>query len=102
MARARHTAIQQLAVDEGGALLHPMLLEQSGQRLAAIERLAAESTESYPKMLAHFTLQLQSIEEARRELIRMHRAGLIEDEVLHNLERDLDFEEMSMKFQMDT
>ena len=34
-----------------------------------------------------------------RELIRLHRAGLIEDEVLHELERDLDVEELGIMLQ---
>lgn len=38
---------------------------------------------------------------ARAELIRMHHAGLIENEVLHNLERDLDFEQMGLLYQLD-
>ena len=40
-----------------------------------------------------------SIEVARAELIRIHRAGLIEDEVLHELERDLDVEELGIMLQ---
>jgi monovalent cation/hydrogen antiporter len=31
----------------------------------------------------------------RAELLRLHRAGQIDDRVLHELERDLDFEELS-------
>ena len=36
---------------------------------------------------------------AGEELVRIHRAGLIEDEVLHELERDLDVEELAMTLQ---
>jgi hypothetical protein len=32
---------------------------------------------------------------ARRELIRLHRAGEIDDETLHELERELNLEELS-------
>jgi hypothetical protein len=32
-------------------------------------------------------------------MIRLHRNGQIEDEVLHDLERDLDFEEKSVLLQ---
>ena len=48
---------------------------------------------------SHFDVVLAAIAAGRAELIRQHRAGLIEDEVLHNLERDLDLEEMAMIFQ---
>jgi CPA1 family monovalent cation:H+ antiporter len=42
---------------------------------------------------------LHAIAGSRQELIRLHRAGHIEDEVLHELERDLDVEEMGITFQ---
>jgi CPA1 family monovalent cation:H+ antiporter len=38
---------------------------------------------------------LEAIATARVELIRLHRAGEIDDETLHELERDLDLEELS-------
>jgi hypothetical protein len=47
----------------------------------------------------HFDVLLESIAAAREELIRVHREGHIEDEVLHELERDLDVEEMAITFQ---
>lgn len=52
-------------------------------------------------MVAHFGLQMSGIEAARSELLRLHRKGLIEDETLHNLERDLDTEELALRFQLD-
>ena len=42
---------------------------------------------------------LDAIAAGRAELIRLHREGQIEDEVLHDLERDLDLEEMGVIFQ---
>lgn len=42
---------------------------------------------------------LAAIAAGRGELIRLQRDGQIEDEVLHDLERDLDIEEMSAIFQ---
>lgn len=44
---------------------------------------------------AHFDLVLGAIATGRRELIRLHRAGDIDDEALHELERGLDLEELS-------
>jgi CPA1 family monovalent cation:H+ antiporter len=35
----------------------------------------------------------------RSELVRLHRAEEIEDEVMHNLERDLNVEQMGLFFQ---
>jgi len=42
---------------------------------------------------------LAAVAAGRKELIRLHRQGEIEDEVLHNLERDLDLEELGALFQ---
>ena len=50
---------------------------------------------------AHFDVVLAAIAAGRAQLIRQHRAGLIEDEALHELERDLDLEEMAIIFQRD-
>jgi len=47
----------------------------------------------------HFDVVLIALAAGRAELIRIHRAGLIEDEVLHELERDLDIEEMGVILQ---
>jgi CPA1 family monovalent cation:H+ antiporter len=47
----------------------------------------------------HFDVLLQAVAAGREELIRIHRAGMIEDEVLHELERDLDVEELGITFQ---
>jgi CPA1 family monovalent cation:H+ antiporter len=47
----------------------------------------------------HFDLMLKAIAAGRAELIRLHREGAIEDEVLHDLERDLDLEELGVLFQ---
>ena len=38
---------------------------------------------------------LEAVAAGRSELIRLHRAGDIDDETLHELERDLDLEELS-------
>jgi hypothetical protein len=55
-----------------------------------------ERTENMrPLLHAHFDLVLEAVAPGRRELIRLHRAGEIDDETLHELERDLDLEELS-------
>jgi CPA1 family monovalent cation:H+ antiporter len=64
-----------------------------------MERYTAEPAAAMDGLRSHFDVLLQAIAASRAELIRLHRAGLIEDEVLHELERDLDIEEMAMMFQ---
>ena len=47
----------------------------------------------------HFEGELIVLAAGRAELIRIHRAGLIEDQVPHELERDLDVEELGVILQ---
>lgn len=100
IARARYAVVEAGAYARDGTLIHPQLLEQSRRRLAGTESYAEDSERALEKMRPHFDLQLQSISAGREELLRIHRAGLIEDEVLHNLERDLDVEELGMILQL--
>lgn len=51
------------------------------------------------KLQPHWGIKLDAMAAGRDELIRLHRAGLIEDEVLHELERDLDVEELGIMLQ---
>lgn len=44
---------------------------------------------------AHFDVVLEAVAAGRRELIRLQRAGQIDDESLRELEHDLDLEELS-------
>jgi monovalent cation/hydrogen antiporter len=99
MARARTARVEELAYAPDGTLIHPMLLEQHQKRLQAIERYAANAPAAMQILKPHFDVLLQAVAASREELIRHHRAGQIEDEVLHELERDLDIEEMGMVFQ---
>lgn len=99
IARARAEAVEARAYDGDGTLIHPQLLEQHRKRLAATERYAAEPDGFMDNIRTHFDVLLAGIQAGRAELIRQHRAGQIEDETLHNLERDLDLEEMGIIFQ---
>jgi CPA1 family monovalent cation:H+ antiporter len=95
MARAQFTAVQAHAYDSDGTLIHPQLLDRYQRRAVSIVDYA-ERTEHYTPMLqAHFDVVLAAVAAGRRELIRLHRAGDIDDETLHELERDLDLEELS-------
>ncbi len=95
MAQAQFITVESQAYDSEGTLVHPQLLDQYQRRATAIVDYA-ERTEHYTPMLhAHFDLVLEAVATGRRELIRLHRAGEIDDETLHELERDLDLEELS-------
>ncbi|MDQ0560181.1 CPA1 family monovalent cation:H+ antiporter [Rhizobium mesoamericanum] len=95
MAQAQLTTIQRLAYDAEGKLIHPRLLEQYQRRATAIVDYAARTEHYVPVLHAHFDVVLEAVASGRRELIRLHRAGEIDDETLQELERDLDLEELS-------
>jgi Na+/H+ antiporter len=95
MAQAQLATVQKLAYDEAGKLIHPLLLEHYRRRTTAIAKYVERSDNMRPLLHAHFNVVLEAVATGRRELIRLHRAGEIDDETLHELERDLDLEELS-------
>lgn len=99
IAHAKREALEVHAYGPDGALVHPRLLEEYRKRDAAIERYAGNADEFMPDIRAHFDVVLVAIAAGRAELIRLHRQGEIEDEVLRDLERDLDLEELGALFQ---
>jgi CPA1 family monovalent cation:H+ antiporter len=101
IARARNEAVEAHAYAPDGTLIHPQLLEQSRKRLDVIQRYAADADNFMEGARTHFDVVLIALAAGRAELLRIHRAGLIEDEVLHNLERDLDVEELGIILQRD-
>ncbi|OJY06235.1 MAG: Na+/H+ antiporter [Rhizobiales bacterium 63-22] len=95
LASAQLRTVEKHAFGEDGALIHPRLLEQY-QRKASNTATYSENVDQFAADLeAHFSVVLAAIAAGRAELIRLHRAGEIDDETLHELERDLDLEELS-------
>jgi CPA1 family monovalent cation:H+ antiporter len=99
MAKAKAAAVEVQAYGEDGAVLHPRLLEEYRTRARYVERYAGDADSFTPALQAHFDVVLAAIAAGRAELVRLHRQGLIEDEVLHDLERDLDLEELGALYQ---
>jgi CPA1 family monovalent cation:H+ antiporter len=95
MAQAQAKFIETRAYAPDGTLIHPQLLDTYRRRAAITERYTGNEAEYQPRLQAHFDLVLQTNAAGRAELLRLHRAGQIDDRVLHELERDLDFEELS-------
>lgn len=95
MARAQFQAIEAIARAEDGAPAHPRLLEQYSYRLRASERFSTAETDLLGHRQEHFGAVLSAIRAGRAELMRLHRAGEIHDEVLKRLETELDLEELS-------
>jgi CPA1 family monovalent cation:H+ antiporter len=99
MARARMATVERLAYAPDGALIHPQLLHEYQRRMVFMERYEEDAGAVMENLRPHFDVLLQAVAAGREELIRIHRAGMIEDETLHELERDLDVEEMGITFQ---
>lgn len=95
MAQAQFATVRALAYDSAGELIHPKLLAQYERKSVAIVDYAARTEHYLPLLHAHFDVVLEAVASGRRELIRLHRAGEIDDATLRELERDLDLEELS-------
>lgn len=95
IARVQLKTVERLAYDSEGKLVHPQLLSKY-QRLAAImEEYPGREAEHAPTLRAHYDVVFAVIAAGRAELVRLHRTNEIDDETLHELERDLDLEELS-------
>lgn len=99
VASARLAHVERRAYDADGTPIHPMLLEEAHRRARATKRFADDAKGFMPGLRTHFDMVLSGIAAGRAELIRLHRKALIEDEVLHDLERDLDIEETGARYQ---
>jgi monovalent cation/hydrogen antiporter len=95
MARAQVKIVESLAYDAEGKLIHPQLLERYQRRAAISENYEGKEEELQPRLQAHFDVVIEAVTAARQELLRLHREGQIDDRVLHELERDLDLEEIA-------
>lgn len=100
MERARHAIVLKSVYGENQELLHPQLLNESIKRLEFMENYALDSVKVMEDLRPHFDIIMKANAAAREELIRIHRAGMIEDAVLHELERDLDVEEIRIILQL--
>jgi Na+/H+ antiporter len=99
IAAAKSAAVEARAYDVDGNLVHPQLLAQYRKRLEVTKRYADDAESFMEDLASHFDVVLAAIAAGRSELIRLHRRGMIEDEVLHDLERDLDVEELGLVLQ---
>ena len=95
MFRAQYDAVQRLAYDADGALVHPMLLRRYQIRATAADAFDGTAEERETAIASHFDVIVAAVDAGRAELVRLHRAGRIDDETLHDLEHDLDLEELA-------
>jgi monovalent cation/hydrogen antiporter len=76
MAQAQMATVQKLAYDDTGKLIHPMLLDHYQRRTTAITNYVERADNMKPLLHAHFDVVLEAVATGRRELIRLHRAGI--------------------------
>jgi monovalent cation/hydrogen antiporter len=95
MAQAQAKLVEARAYAPDGTLIHPQLLERYRRRATISGDYAGNEAHYQSRLQAHFDLVLEANAVARAELLRLHRAGQIDDRVLHELERDLDLEELA-------
>ncbi|WP_294238340.1 Na+/H+ antiporter [uncultured Sphingomonas sp.] len=94
MFRAQLAAVERIAHDEAGQLIHPQLLKRYQTRARAGQSFEGTAEELKAAIASHFDVIIAAVAAGRVELVRLHRAGRIDDETLHDLEHDLDLEEL--------
>lgn len=98
VSRAQLKAIEPLAHDADGQVIHPRLLEQYAYRVSMAERFEHEPAFPVQDIHAHYDVVLAAVSAGRAEMLRLHRAGEIHDELLHVLERELDQQEVAARY----
>ncbi len=95
VAEAQYLAIQSLSRGADGAERHPRLLEQYRHRAQVAAHYQQDRATHYLIKREHFETVLAAIAAGRAEILKMHRAGEIHDEVMRQLEHELDLQEMA-------
>ncbi len=97
MAAAQFAVIERLSLQPDGSQKHPRLLEQYGYRVRVTERYSRETEARAGDRREHYEVVLAAIAAGRAEILRLHRSGMIHDEVLRTLELDLDLQELAAR-----
>lgn len=95
MYQAQLEVVERRAYSDDGTLIHPQLLRRYRARAAVADEFVGTADERRLAISSHFDLIITAVDAGRAELVRLHRAGRIDDETLHDLERDLDLEEIA-------
>lgn len=94
MAQAQLEIVAARAHAPDGSVIHPRLLDRYTRHAQVSQRYSEDESRFQPQLQAHFDLVLEAVAAGRAELLRLHRAGEIDDQTLNELERDLDLEEL--------
>lgn len=94
MMQAQLAAVERLARDPDGTVVHPQLLRRYIARATAGDGFAGTAEERSHAIASHFDVIIGAVEAGREELVRLHRAHCIDNDTLRSLELDLDLEEL--------
>lgn len=61
------------------------------------ERYSGETEAPANNRTEHYEVVLAAIAAGRAEILRLHRSGMLDDEVLRTLESDLDLQELAAR-----
>jgi CPA1 family monovalent cation:H+ antiporter len=94
--KINEAAVQALEtiVDTDDGVAHKGLLEEYRSRMKATERLRDEDDSIGKESHAHFKAALTATQQSRAELLRLLHAGEIHESVAHEIEAELDLEEI--------
>jgi hypothetical protein len=93
--QAQLALVEREAVAADGTVIHPQLLRRYRTRATAADAFDGTVEERNAAIASHFDVIIAAVTAGRAELVRLHRAGRIDDETLHDLEHDLDLEELA-------
>jgi Na+/H+ antiporter len=93
--KAQYVEVQRLAYDANGTLIHPRLLERYRLRATSSDNFTGTPEDRVRLIAAHYDIVIAGVAAGRAALVGLHRQNQIDDETLHDLERDLDLEELS-------
>lgn len=94
MMHAQLAVVEQLARNEQGQVVHPQLLRRYTARAKVGIDFIGTQEERVAAIASHFDVIIEAVRAGRSSLVRLHRANLIDDETMRDLEHDLDLEEM--------
>ncbi|HEY8612199.1 MAG TPA: Na+/H+ antiporter [Roseomonas sp.] len=94
MLRAQFAEVERIAYSPDGSILHPRLLDSYRRRAELSTEFPRSEEERDRDIAAHYNVILAAVAAGRAELVRLHRARQIDDETLHDLEHDLDLQEL--------
>lgn len=86
--------VEAIVKTDNGELAHPQLLEEYRSRMRATERMRDDDAGIAQESHAHFQAALKATEESRAELLRLLHEGQIHESVAHQIEEELDLEEI--------